>query len=232
MGLFITHPFRLRESSPPSNGKNLIDPDALNRSCATRARLSTHNHGDDNMKLTGLIRISLLISLLGSSALFYAQEREDSKPPQEESRPEASKPDRDENKPARQEEAKPPKQDEAKPSHNEGRADQPTRHDDHSNGTQQGMQHEQRASGQRGGHIPDDKFRSHFGRTHTVVINHPTIVEGQPRFQYSGYWFTIVDPWPVEWAYTDQCYIDYIDGDYFLFDLLHPGVRVALFVVM
>jgi hypothetical protein len=84
----------------------------------------------------------------------------------------------------------------------------------------------------RGGHIPDDQFKSHFGRQHTLVINHPTIVEGQPRFQYGGYSFVISDPWPDDWAYTDQCYIDYIDGEYFLFDLLHPGVRIALFVVM
>jgi hypothetical protein len=39
MGLFITHPFRLRESSPPSNGKNLIDPDALNRSCSNKGQV-------------------------------------------------------------------------------------------------------------------------------------------------------------------------------------------------
>ena len=58
------------------------------------------------------------------------------------------------------------------------------------------------------------------------------VVEAQPRFQYGGYWFEIVDPWPVEWAYTDDVYIDYVDGDYLLFDLLHPGVRVAVFVVM
>jgi hypothetical protein len=64
------------------------------------------------------------------------------------------------------------------------------------------------------------------------VINKTTVVNGQPRFQYSGYWFTIVDPWPVGWAYTDQCYIDYIDGQYFLFDLLHPGVQIAIVVVM
>jgi hypothetical protein len=84
----------------------------------------------------------------------------------------------------------------------------------------------------KGGHIPDDQFRQHFGRQHTVVINHPTIVEGQPRFQYSGYWFVISDPWPVGWAYTDPCYIDYVDGEYFLFDTLHPGVQIALFVVL
>jgi hypothetical protein len=57
------------------------------------------------------------------------------------------------------------------------------------------------------------------------------IVENRPRFQSGGFWFEIIDVWPAEWAYTDDCYIDYIDGEYFLFDLLHPGVRVAVFVV-
>jgi hypothetical protein len=64
------------------------------------------------------------------------------------------------------------------------------------------------------------------------VVNRVTVVEGQPRFQYSGYWFALVDAWPADWAYTDDCYIDYVDGEYFLFDLLHPGIRVAVFVVM
>jgi len=81
-------------------------------------------------------------------------------------------------------------------------------------------------------HIPDAQFRAHFGRGHTVVIHQPVIVEGQPRFQFGGYWFVISDPWPDGWAYTDECYVDYVDGDYFLFDLLHPGVRLALFVAM
>jgi hypothetical protein len=87
------------------------------------------------------------------------------------------------------------------------------------------------ANGQSG-RIPDKDFKAHFGRQHTVVINRPTIVEGQPRFQYSGYWFVISDPWPAGWAYTDSCYIDYINGEYFLFDLLHPGVQIALVVVV
>ena len=80
--------------------------------------------------------------------------------------------------------------------------------------------------------IPDDKFRASFGRQHTVVIRRPVIVVGRPRFQYSGYWFEIVDPWPAEWAYTDDCYVDYVDGEYFLFNVLHPGVRIALFVAV
>ena len=73
------------------------------------------------------------------------------------------------------------------------------------------------------------------GRTLAAAIlfkARTVIVEGQPQFQYGGYSFQLVDAWPVGWAYTDDCYIDYIDGEYFLFDLLHPGVRVAIIVVM
>jgi hypothetical protein len=181
------------------------------------------------MKLTGLARMSVLISLLGSAALFYAQDQRDDKreekpQQQEEARPEA-KHSGEEAKPSKKQEGKPPR-DEARPEEREN-----NKSSQHMERGEQ-PQHEQRAGGQRGGHIPDDQFRSHFGRQHTVVINRPTVVEGQPRFQYGGYWFTIADPWPGDWAYTDQCYIDYIDGEYFLFDLLHPGVRIALFVVM
>lgn len=83
----------------------------------------------------------------------------------------------------------------------------------------------------KGGHIPDDKFRAHFGRGHHFNAR-TVIVQGQPQFQYGGYTFELVDVWPADWAYTDDCYIDYIDGDYFLIDVLHPEVRLALFVVM
>jgi hypothetical protein len=78
--------------------------------------------------------------------------------------------------------------------------------------------------------IPDDKFRSNFGREHHFSIGRPTMVNNRPGFVYGGYSFVIVDPWPVGWAYTDETYVDFIDGEYFLFDVLHPGVRIALFV--
>ncbi len=80
-------------------------------------------------------------------------------------------------------------------------------------------------------HIPDEKFRASFGRQHTLVINRPVIVEGRPRFQFVGYWFEIIDPWPVDWLYTDDCYIDLIDGEYFLFNARHPSIRVLVFVI-
>lgn len=185
------------------------------------------------MKLTRIVRILLLISFLGGSALIYAQDQRDDAKLPEEPRPEVTKPAgndvkiprQDETKPSKQDEAKPPKQDDVKPPREEGKpANQEPKQADRSEHSS--------PHAQQSGRIPDDKFRAHFGRQHTLVIKQPTIVEGQPRFQYSGYWFTIVDPWPVGWAYTDQCYIDYVDGEYFLFDLLHPGVRIALTVVM
>jgi hypothetical protein len=163
-----------------------------------------------------------LTSLLGGSALIYAQDQQnDAKPAHEEAAP----PRQEEVKPPKQDDVKPPKQDDVKPSQDEAK---PAKED------AKPSKQAEKAQGadSQHGRIPDDKFRAHFGRQHTLVINKTTIVNGQPRFQYSGYWFTIVDPWPVGWAYTDQCYIDYIDGEYFLFDLLHPGVQVAITVVL
>ncbi|MGA8284819.1 MAG: hypothetical protein WB796_08705 [Candidatus Sulfotelmatobacter sp.] len=179
------------------------------------------------MKLTGVVRIFVLISLLGGSALIYAKDQQnDAKPPQEEARPEATKPAHDEATPPRQDEVKPPKQDEVKPPRDENKP----ANQEEAKPSKQAKQAQ--GADRQHGRIPDDKFRAHFGRQHTLVINRLTLVEGQPRFQYSGYWFALADPWPVGWAYTDQCYIDYIDGEYFLFDLLHPGVRIAVTVVM
>jgi hypothetical protein len=172
---------------------------------------------------------SVVLSLvLGASGVLYAQEqRDEPKPSQEETRPQAAKPDEDKAKARQQDEAKPEKENQDK--------DKATKAEDKSSKQDAAKaEHGQmQASGGHGGaRIPDDKFRAHFGRQHTFAIRQPNIVNGRPQFQYGGYSFTIVDAWPVGWAYTDNCYIDYIDGEYFLFDLLHPGVQLALVVVL
>ena len=148
------------------------------------------------------LTLTILSLLLGTSAWLWAQ---DDKPQQD--------------KPPRQEEPN-TKQDEAKP----------TQQEEKQNKQDEKAQKQGHANGQ-GGHIPEDKFRAHFSRSHTFTAK-TVIVAGQPEFQYGGYTFEIVDVWPVGWAYTDQCYIDYVDGEYFLFDLLHPGIRVAIFVML
>jgi len=85
---------------------------------------------------------------------------------------------------------------------------------------------------QRGKRIPDDRFRSNFGREHHFHVDRTRVGNvSQPVVVYGGYSFQLVDVWPAEWSYDDDCYIDYVDDGYYLFDAEHPGIRIAVFVV-
>jgi len=98
--------------------------------------------------------------------------------------------------------------------------------------TAQRSQPQLRLSDRGSGRIPDDRFRSHFGREHHFHMGNPVMVGGYSRFQYGGYWFGFVDPWPVDWYYTDDCYIDYVDGGYYMYNPYYPGARFAITVVI
>jgi hypothetical protein len=89
-----------------------------------------------------------------------------------------------------------------------------------------------RLSARGEGRIPDDRFRSNFGREHEFRIGSPRLVGGYSRFQYGGYWFGFVQPWPVDWYYTDDVYVDYIDGGYYLCNPSYPGTRISINVVL
>ena len=173
-------------------------------------------------------------------AFAWSQEpRDESKsqqqeePRREEARPEA-RPRQNEARPPQQEEARPPKserQEEARPPRDEAKPSREQK-EQQSHAAQSG-QHA-RPSG-KSAHIPDPKFKASFGRQHTFkvnrIINTTTIVPGQTQFVVSGFTFIVLDPWPAEWLFTDDVFIDFVDDDYFLFDVFHPGIRVALFVV-
>ena len=96
----------------------------------------------------------------------------------------------------------------------------------------QHAQPELRLSGRGSGRIPDDRFHSNFGRGHAFRMGNPVLVDGYSRFQYGGYWFGYVQPWPSDWYYTDQFYIDYVDGGYYMYDPYYPGSRFAITVVL
>jgi len=174
------------------------------------------------------IRIALAMVLL---MLFVgggrAQEPQEPRPKPEQSRPEP-KPETAPPTHQNQQEVKPPKSEkqetpkppkESKPAHQERGQTSETGH---------------ARPGGKSAHIPDPKFKANFGRQHTFkvnqVIRQTTIVPGKTQFVYSGYTFIILDPWPAEWLFTDDCYVDFVDDDYFLFDPFHPGIQVALFV--
>jgi outer membrane biosynthesis protein TonB len=89
-----------------------------------------------------------------------------------------------------------------------------------------------RLSARSSGRIPDDRFRANFGAEHVFVINQPVMVGGFSRFQYGGFWFGFENPWPEGWYYTDNVYVDYIDGGYYLCNPYYPGVHVGISVVI
>ena len=96
--------------------------------------------------------------------------------------------------------------------------------------------HDGRADNRGGGRrIPDKDFHAHFGQAHKFkaqrVITTTNVVVNQTRFAYSGYTFVFLEPWPAGWLLTDDCYIDYVDGGYYLLDPFHPGIQVSLNVV-
>ena len=196
------------------------------------------------MRALRFLQVSTLCILIAGSVALNAQdEKRQPEPPQrqEEPRPETKQgdmkaPQQEHSRPEagqgdmrapRQEESKPPKQDKKEQKQEEKRSREQMKSDQPMNNGQ----HAGRPAG-KSAHIPEDKFRSSFGRPHTFVVQRPVIVQGQPGFYYGGYSFVFIDAWPGDWAYTDDCYVDYIDGEYFLFDVLHPGIRIALFVVM
>ncbi|HME06116.1 MAG TPA: hypothetical protein VKG25_03665 [Bryobacteraceae bacterium] len=63
----------------------------------------------------------------------------------------------------------------------------------------------------------------------------PSMYLGYPRFQYGGFSFLLVDPWPEDWApdwyATDDVYIGYDDG-YYLYNRIHPGEAVAITILL
>ena len=96
----------------------------------------------------------------------------------------------------------------------------------------QRAQPELRLSARGSGRISDARFHSNFGREHEFHMGNPRMVGGYSRFQYGGYWFGFVEPWPVGWYYTDDVYIDYVDGEYYMYDPYYPGARFAISVVL
>jgi hypothetical protein len=96
----------------------------------------------------------------------------------------------------------------------------------------------QQRGGYNGYRIPDDRFRGYFGPDHGFRIQGLPfmVVGGYPRFQYDGYWLSVVDPWPAnwddDWYDNDQVYVAYADNGYYLYNRSYPGVGIAVSISM
>jgi DNA mismatch repair ATPase MutL len=202
------------------------------------------------MKLKYVLGVTALSFLLASAA-YPQQEQEKEKPAQqEEKRSEAPKQQtqkqeqktqqqgakqqeqkQQKNEQKQSEQANKQRQEQQKQLTKQEQEDQKQQQKQQQVARQQRQGTEVQQQGQRSDHdggrrIPDDRFRASFGHEHHFRVEH---VDNR-RFQYGGYWFTFNEAWPVGWAYTDVFYIDFIDGEYYLIDLTHPGFQLLLVV--
>jgi hypothetical protein len=106
----------------------------------------------------------------------------------------------------------------------------------------QNWQSEHRTWQQRGGYngyrIPDDRFQIYFGPSHGFRIHSfpMEVYGGYPRFQYQGFWFGFMDPWPEYWSNdwydNDDVYVVYTEDGYYLYNRRYPQDRVAIEVYL
>jgi outer membrane biosynthesis protein TonB len=209
------------------------------------------------MKLLAAISTTTLFLVLGTTAAAYAPQERQEQPDKSEKQGEKAKPEKKEppakpakqeqvNKPAKQEtkQASPEKRD--KPANEEPKRakqeqkDEPAKHEAKQATQQQKDEHvrqQDQQSAQRsrndsdrggGGHgrISDDRYRTSFGSGHNFHVNRGDY--DHRRFNYSGYSFGFVDAWPESWYYTDNVYVVYEEGGYYMYDAIHPGTRISV----
>ncbi len=82
--------------------------------------------------------------------------------------------------------------------------------------------------GGRYGRISNANYSAHFGHGHSFHMGRPQMIGGYNRFQYGGYSFGYNEGWPVGWDYNDDCYVEYVDGAYFMYNFRHPGMHISL----
>jgi hypothetical protein len=187
------------------------------------------------MKLVGVISTAVLSLTLGIAAPAYAQqeqhdqqEEQKAKPDQNEKAAQPAKPAEQKDRAAKQEEknTKPEEQNARQNDNNTKPENNAKQEDKNVKPAEKNAQPEQRAAGSRGGQIPADKFKAHFGQQHSFRVSQSDY--SNHSFQYGGYSFGFVDSWPSNWLYTQSVYVIEINGVYYLCNASFPGVNLEL----
>jgi len=200
------------------------------------------------MRIIEVLTIASLFLLPGAIVPAYAQGREEEKQPEQ--KQQQAKPAQQQQR--AQQQAKPAQQQQraeqqAKPAQQQQRAQQQAKPAQQQRAQQQAKPAQQQRAQQQAepaqqqqanraqpaaghGSIPAARFQASFGRGHTFHVNRSDFAGGSRRFQYGGFWFAMLNPWPAEWLYTDDVYVDYMNGGYFLCDPVHPGVYLSITV--
>jgi hypothetical protein len=170
------------------------------------------------MNLVGFMTTAALSLTLIAAAPMYAQEQheqEEQKAKPEEKKAQPEKATKQEEKPAAQQEKN------TKPEEKNAKQEEKN-----AKPAEKSAQPEQRAAGNGGGRIPADRFKANFGEQHSFRVSQSDY--NNRRFQYGGYSFGFVDPWPSNWLYTQNVYVIEIDGVYYLCNASFPGVNLVL----
>jgi hemolysin activation/secretion protein len=169
------------------------------------------------MKLIGVMSAAVLSLTLGVAAPAYAQQEQHDQQEEEKAKPAPNEKKAQPEKPVKQEEkSTQPQEKNVKPE--ERRA--PEQH------AQEAKPEPQPAGKNRGGRIPDDRYRANFGQQHRFRVTESDYRDR--HFQYGGYSFGFVGAWPSNWLYTQDVYVIEIDGMYYLCNPTYPGVNLAL----
>jgi hypothetical protein len=190
------------------------------------------------MKLVGAISTTVLSLTLGLGIPAYAQQEQHDQQDEHKDKPAQEKEKKVQpEKPAKPEEKKALQEDKrTRPEDNNARQEQNSKEqknaqEQHSQEAKPGNQDEHARGNASPGRIPDDRYRANFGRGHGFRVSEADYRRDR-RFQYGGYWFGFVDPWPANWLYTQDVFVVEIDGAYYLCNVNYPGVNIALSVTM
>jgi hypothetical protein len=201
--------------------------------------------GPDTMRMA--IYTSAVLLFLGMTVPMYAEQQQHEKDAKHQKQGQQAKPEKQRQKDqqvqqarGRQEQQRQPEQQaRIRQDHHEQVVEPRVVWKEH---RAQNWRAEHRTWRQRGGYngyrIPKDRFYGNFGRNHRFRVNSLSfgIFGGYPRFQYSGFWFSVVDPWPEYWSDNwydnDEVYIDYYGDGYYLYNRRHPRDRIAVTVFL
>jgi hypothetical protein len=182
------------------------------------------------MKLVGVISTAVLSLTLGAAAPAYAQQeqhdQQQEQKAQGEKKAQPDKPAKQEQKTAQQQDKNTKQVEKSAQQQDKNARQEDKSAEQHAQQAQPGQQ-AQRAGGNGGGRIPDERFRASFGREHTFRVSQADYSRDR-RFQYGGYWFGFVDPWPANWLYTQEVFVVEIGGVYYLCNPMYPGVNITL----
>jgi hypothetical protein len=171
------------------------------------------------MKLVGVISTAVLSLALGVAVPAFAQEQHE----QEGQKAPAARDEKKAQPEKSTKQAEPAAQQEKNAKPAEKNAQQQQRN---TKPAEKNAQPQQRAGNNGGGRIPDAKFKANFGQQHSFRVTQADY--SNHRFQYGGYSFGFVDPWPSNWLYTQNVYVIEINGVYYLCNASFPGVNLVL----